>query len=89
MTFSEFGRRVKQNGSVGTDHGTANNLFLMSGSLQQPGIYNPGPNLTDLIDGDLKFTVDFRSVYATILNKWLGADDAVILGNQFEKLGFV
>jgi len=66
LTFSEFGRRVKQNASGGTDHGTANNLFLIGGNLKSAGIYNSQPDLTNLEDGDLKYEIDFRSVYATI-----------------------
>jgi len=89
MTFSEFGRRVKENASGGTDHGTANNMFLISGSLAKPGIFNETANLKDLDEGDLKYRVDFRSVYATVLNKWLKADDAKILGSQYDKLNFI
>jgi uncharacterized protein (DUF1501 family) len=89
MTFSEFGRRVAQNASGGTDHGTANNMFFVSGGLKQKGILNALPNLADLNDGDLKHTVDFKNVYATVLNKWLGADDKMILGKKFAYLDFV
>jgi uncharacterized protein (DUF1501 family) len=89
FTFSEFGRRVQQNASNGSDHGTANNMFLISGSLQQKGILNEMPNLADLNEGDLKYTVDFKNVYATVLNKWLKADDKAILGKQYEYLKFV
>jgi uncharacterized protein (DUF1501 family) len=89
MTFSEFGRRVSQNASGGTDHGTANNMFLISGGLQQKGVLNPLPNLSDLQDGDLKHQIDFKNVYATLLNKWLGADDQQILGKQLDFLKFV
>jgi len=89
MTFSEFGRRVSQNASGGTDHGTANNMFFLGGGLKQKGILNPMPDLADLNDGDLKYKVDFKNVYATILNKWLGADDKKILGEHFEHLAFV
>jgi uncharacterized protein (DUF1501 family) len=89
MTFSEFGRRVAQNASGGTDHGTANNMFFIGGGLQQKGVLNAMPDLTDLNDGDLKHKVDFKNVYATVLNKWLGADDKEILGKRFEYLGFV
>jgi len=89
MTFSEFGRRVKENGSNGTDHGTANNMFLIGGSLAKPGIYNPPANLADLDQGDLKYQIDFRSVYATVLNRWLKADDAKILGNKYDYLGMI
>ncbi len=89
MTFSEFGRRVKQNASKGTDHGTANVLFLMGGGLKKKGILNKGPNLSKLVDGDLQYTVDFRSIYATILDKWLGTNHSQILGHKFQGLDFV
>jgi uncharacterized protein (DUF1501 family) len=89
MTFSEFGRRVSQNASGGTDHGTANNMFFISGGLKQKGILNDMPDLSDLNEGDLKHKVDFKNVYATVLNKWLGADDRMILGNKFEYLNFI
>jgi len=89
MTFSEFGRRVAQNASGGTDHGTANNMFFISGGLKQKGLINSLPDLTDLNEGDLKHKVDFRNVYATVLNKWLGADDKEILGGKFEYLDFI
>jgi uncharacterized protein (DUF1501 family) len=89
MTFSEFGRRVSQNASGGTDHGTANNMFFIGGGLKQKGILNAMPDLTDLNDGDLKYKVDFKNVYATVLNKWLGANDVSILGKKFDYLGFV
>ncbi|MCK7559122.1 DUF1501 domain-containing protein [Chitinophaga sedimenti] len=89
MTFSEFGRRVAQNASGGTDHGTANNMFLIGGGLKQKGILNDGPDLTDLSEGDLKYKVDFKSVYATLLGNWLGADDAAILQHKYERLNFV
>ncbi len=89
FTFSEFGRRVEQNASGGTDHGTANNMFLVSGGLKKKGVLNPMPDLANLNEGDLKYNVDFKNVYATILNKWLQADDAGILGRKYEYLGFV
>lgn len=89
FTFSEFGRRVEQNASGGTDHGTANNMFLVSGGLKQKGILNPLPDLADLNEGDLKYKVDFKNVYATVLKKWLQADDQGILGRKYEYLGFV
>ncbi len=89
MTFSEFGRRVSQNASNGTDHGTANNMFFIGGALKEKGILNDMPNLADLTDGDLKYKVDFRNVYATVINKWLGVDDKAILGSSFEKLQFI
>ncbi len=90
LTFSEFGRRVKQNGSRGTDHGAANNVVVIGGSLKKAGIYNELPNLSDLDDnGDIKYTIDFRSVYATILNSWLEVDDQKILNTGFGKLEFI
>ena len=89
MTFSEFGRRVSQNASNGTDHGTANNMFFISGGLKQKGILNAMPDLSDLNEGDLKHTVDFKNVYATVLNKWLGADDKMILGKQCAYMDFI
>lgn len=89
MTFSEFGRRVAQNASGGTDHGTANNMFLVGGGLKLKGVLNPLPDLKDLQDGDLKHKVDFKDVYATILRNWLNADDKKILGRQFNYLNFV
>jgi uncharacterized protein (DUF1501 family) len=88
-TFSEFGRRVAQNASGGTDHGTANQMFFLGGSLKEKGLLNPLPNLTDLDQGDLKFTVDFRQVYATLLERWLGTDSEQILAQRFEPLRFV
>ena len=92
MTFSEFGRRVKQNAGNGTNHGIANNVFLIGGGLNgaKPGkVFNEAPNLTNLDEGDLKYTVDFRNTYATLLRDWLKTDDVAILGQKFETLGFV
>ena len=89
MTFSEFGRRVSQNASNGTDHGTANNMFLISGGLKGKGVLNAMPDLADLNEGDLKHKVDFKEVYATVLNRWLGADDKLILGRQYNHLDFI
>ena len=87
MTFSEFGRRVAENGSRGTDHGTANNLYLMSGSLKKGGFYNEAPNLSNLDEGDLKYKIDFRNVYASVLKDWLQTDEKAVLGKGFEGLG--
>ena len=89
FTFSEFGRRVEQNASNGTDHGTANNMFFVSGALKQPGLMNSLPDLGDLNEGDLKYNVDFKNVYATVLNKWLKADDKSILNNKYEYMNFI
>lgn len=86
MTFSEFGRRVAQNASNGTDHGTASNVFLMGGNLQTKGFYNAAPDLSNLDKGDLIYQMDFRRIYATILEDWLEASPTSILGKQFDKL---
>jgi uncharacterized protein (DUF1501 family) len=85
LTYSEFGRRVKENGSQGTDHGAASCLFL-AGPAVKGGPANPHPRLDDLDGGDLKFTVDFRRVYATLLDGWLGVDSKAVLGAKFEPL---
>ncbi len=82
-SFSEFGRRVAENASAGTDHGAAGPMFVCGGSVQA-GIVGEQPSLTDLDDGDLKFQVDFRSVYATILKDWLGVEPSPILGGSYE-----
>jgi uncharacterized protein (DUF1501 family) len=89
LVFSEFGRRVKENGSQGTDHGTANNVWLLGGKLKKAGFINEGPDLEDLEDYDLKFSVDFRNIYATILNNWLKANGEKVLGRRFDILDFV
>ncbi len=89
MTFSEFGRRVSQNASNGTDHGTANNMFFVGGGLKEKGILNSMPDLSNLNDGDLNHTVDFKNVYATVLNKWLGVDDREVLGKKYDYLKFI
>ncbi|GAA4350438.1 DUF1501 domain-containing protein [Hymenobacter saemangeumensis] len=90
LVFSEFGRRVQQNASNGTDHGTANSVLLLGGSLRQRGILNAAPDLASLDQGDLRHQVDFRGIYATILKDWLGGDDAKILGADFKRVtGFV
>jgi uncharacterized protein (DUF1501 family) len=85
MTFSEFGRRVEQNASGGTDHGAAAPMFLIGGGAK-PGIFGNHPSLTDLDQGDLKHTVDFRSVYATVLQEWLDTPSKPILGRQFKTM---
>jgi len=89
MTFSEFGRRVQENASQGTDHGTAAPMFVI-GSQVKGGLYGDYPSLVDL-DGNrnLKYAVDFRSVYGTVLEGWLGADQQASLGARYENLGLV
>ncbi|MCC7528591.1 MAG: DUF1501 domain-containing protein [Candidatus Melainabacteria bacterium] len=85
LVFSEFGRRVQENSGKGTDHGTAEPLFIV-GSAVKGGIYGESPSLTWLDNGDLKHTIDFRTAYATILESWLGADSVQVLGKRFEIL---
>ena len=90
LTFSEFGRRVKQNANVGTDHGTANNVFIIGDQLKKQGLYNDSPNLSNLDDnGDLKFEIDFRTIYATVLDKWLEVNDEKVLNKSFIQLDFI
>ena len=89
MTFSEFGRRVEENASFGTDHGTASQIFLIGNNLKKNGVYNEAPNLADLDEGDLKFSIDFKNIYATVLQKWLHTDDLKILGSKFNSLDFL
>ncbi len=89
FTFSEFGRRVAQNASNGTDHGTANSMFLISGALKKKGILNEMPDLADLNEGDLKFKIDFKNVYSTVLNNWLKANADDILGKHYSALDFI
>lgn len=89
FTFSEFGRRVSQNASGGTDHGTANNMLFVSGGLKQKGLINEMPDLANLDEGDLKYKVDFKNAYATVLKKWLNADDKAILTKQYDYLNFL
>ncbi len=89
MTWSEFGRRAQDNGSNGTDHGTAAPHFVV-GDAVMPGIHGSPPNLADLDgNGNLKIENDFRSYYGTVLSDWLGADAAAILGAGWPNLGFV
>ncbi len=83
MVFSEFGRRVAQNASGGTDHGTAAPMYLL-GDMVQPGLLGTHPSLSDLDNGDLKFNLDFRSVYSAILENWMGTKAAPILGRSFK-----
>jgi uncharacterized protein (DUF1501 family) len=85
LCFSEFGRRVRENGSHGTDHGTAGPVFL-AGPKVKAGLVGEAPKLLDLEDGDLKMAVDFRRVYASVLEDWLGLPSKPALGGEFTKL---
>ena len=82
MTFSEFGRRLKENASLGTDHGAANMMFVAGGAVT-PGLHGVAPDLKDLDDGDIKQKIDFREVYAGVLRDWFGVRDTkpILLGN--------
>ncbi|MEM9663115.1 MAG: DUF1501 domain-containing protein [Planctomycetota bacterium] len=88
MCFSEFGRRVSQNASGGTDHGTAAPMFLFGSRVRQR-VIGDHPSLRDLDSGDLKFRIDFRSVYAGVLDQWLKADDREILEGRYRALPVV
>jgi uncharacterized protein (DUF1501 family) len=85
LTFSEFGRRIEENGSRGTDHGEASPLFLIGGGVKG-GLYGTLPDLTATNMGNVRYSVDFRSVYATVLERWLGRPSAAVLGGTFQKL---
>lgn len=85
-TFSEFGRRVAENGSLGTDHGAASMLFALSHG--KPGLHGTHPSLTSLEDGDLKYSTDFRAVYAALL-KWLQIPSEPVLGTGYAPMAFV
>jgi uncharacterized protein (DUF1501 family) len=85
LTFSEFGRRVKENGSRGTDHG-AGSCLLVAGPAVQGGPVGDHPKLDDLDSGDLRHAIDFRRVYATLLDQWLGVDSRAVLNGQFPHL---
>jgi uncharacterized protein (DUF1501 family) len=85
MCFSEFGRRVKENGSQGTDHGVAGPMFIAGGNCRG-GIVGDHPSLTDLVEGDLKHAIDYRSVYRTLLEDWLGTSNQALIEGQYDKL---
>ena len=85
LVFSEFGRRVEENASQGTDHGTTAAVLLV-GSGVVPGVHGPYPDLAHLVDGDPVFGVDFRQVYATVLENWLGLASEPVLGQKFAAL---
>ena len=82
MAFSAFGRRVSENGSAGTDHGTAGPVFL-AGSKVRPGLIGTAPDLSDLDGDDLKMQFDFRQVYASLLEDWLGIASEPVLNGRF------
>jgi uncharacterized protein (DUF1501 family) len=89
MTWSEFGRRVEENGSLGTDHGTAAPMFVLGNPVNK-GIFGEPPSLSSLDgNGNLKYTVDFRSVYATVLDRWMGASSKDVLGGSFSSQNFL
>lgn len=88
ITFSEFGRRVVENANGGTDHGAAAPMFIVGGAVK-PGLFGKYPSLSDLDYGDLKFNTDFRSVYGTVLDKWLRAPSQVVLGRKFPALPII
>jgi uncharacterized protein (DUF1501 family) len=88
MVFSEFGRRVAENGSAGTDHGTAAPMFVV-GERVRPGLHGQAPSLSKLVDGDLAHTTDFRGVYASLLENWLGVDSKAVLKGNFAPLGLI
>jgi len=85
LVFSEFGRRSYENASGGTDHGAAAPMFLI-GKKVKGGIYGKNPDLLNLDDGDVKFSTDFRQVYAATLDEWMGADSGKILGGAYSGL---
>ena len=90
LTFSEFGRRVQQNAANGTDHGTANQVFLIGSQLKKPGFYNSMADLSNLdSNGDLKYDIDFREIYASVLNNWLQTDAKKIIKGSFSGLPIV
>src|SRR5262249_11063270 len=83
LPFSEFGRRVQENNSRGTDHGAASCLFVAGPSVKG-GVVGKHPSLSDLDAGDLKYHTDFRRVYATLLDDWLGCDGKTVLGEKWD-----
>ncbi|HTX58436.1 MAG TPA: DUF1501 domain-containing protein [Verrucomicrobiae bacterium] len=85
MTFSEFGRRIAENANHGTDHGEASPLFLIGGGVKG-GLYGSAPDLSEANMGNVRFSVDFRSVYATVLERWLGTSSRGVLGGSFSTI---
>jgi uncharacterized protein (DUF1501 family) len=88
MTFSEFGRRAKENGSRGTDHGSAAPMFLVGGKVKG-GVIGKHPSLTDIPMSNLQHHTDFRQVYAAVLDKWLGVDSKAVLGGKYEPVDVI
>ena len=88
MTWSEFGRRVQENAQDGTDHGSAGPMFLMGNGVKG-GFHGGPPSLRNLDNGNLRYTVDFRSVYATLLESWLEVSPEQILGSRFDRLDLI
>lgn len=89
LTWSEFGRRVQENANGGTDHGSASMMFAVGNGVKR-GLYGDQPSLTKLIDnGNLSFTTDFRQVYATVIERWLGVPSQPLLGKQWEQVAFI
>lgn len=89
MVFTEFGRRVRDNGD-GTDHGSGGGAFVL-GDRVKGGMYAQYPSLAPdrLLDGDLRFNYDFRGLYSTVLEQWLGLDPVPIVNGRFEQLNFL
>ena len=85
MAFSEFGRRVAENASGGTDHGVAGPMFL-AGPAVRGGLIGKHPSLANLDQGDLRMSIDFREVYSALLQHWLDVAPAPIVGEQFEPI---
>ena len=88
MSYSEFGRRVKENRSLGTDHGAAAPMFIAGGAIEG-GFWGKHPSLADLTDGDLRHATDFRQVYATVLDRWLKTDSRAVLGKAYSPVAFL
>ncbi|MGE3076410.1 MAG: DUF1501 domain-containing protein [Dehalococcoidia bacterium] len=89
LTWSEFGRRVQQNANGGTDHGAGSMMFALGNGVQR-GLYGDAPNLAALVDnGNVPYTTDFRRVYATVIDRWLGVPHEALLGQHWDPLGFL
>lgn len=89
LTWSEFGRRVAENGNGGTDHGAGSVLFALGNGVRG-GLYGDAPDLAALVDdGNVPYTTDFRRVYATVIDGWLGVPHEELLGQRWEQLGFI